>query len=433
MTSVAAAPSRALRAQILTPESRSRAASTSGSDQRAAPLRYLEDGLLTITDDGRIVEVAPWAPREGLDVVDLRPAVVLPGFVDAHVHFPQARIVGSASGPLLEWLERSVFPEEARFADVAYARTVATELVRSMLGAGTTLAAVFSSSHPLATNVLFEELARSGMRAFAGLTLMDRACPEELRLPLEPALAACAELAGRWDGHDRGRLRFAVTPRFAISCTRPLLEAAARFAADHRLWVQTHVSENAREGAETLEVHPWGRDYLDVYDRVGLVGSRTLLAHAIHVSPAEWDRMAHRGARVAHCPDSNFFLGSGRMRLHDATSRGVEVALGTDVAAGRTFSLRRVMASAYDNALCIDQRVSPATLFHMATLGGAAALGLDAVTGSLEPGKEADLVVLDLPDHVRGESSVLSHVVFASDVTRVRRVAVRGQWLLPDD
>ena len=166
MTGAPAAPSRALRAQILTAEARPRA----GQPDEPQPLRYLEDGLLVLGADGRIVEVAPWAPREGLRVSDLRPAVLLPGFVDAHVHFPQARIVGSASGPLLEWLERSVFPEEARFADVAYARAVAPEFVKSMLSSGTTTAAVFASSHAAATGVLFEELARSGMRAFAGLT-----------------------------------------------------------------------------------------------------------------------------------------------------------------------------------------------------------------------------------------------------------------------
>ena len=389
---------------------------------------------MTIDEAGRIVDVAPWAPpRDGLRVVDLRPAVLLPGLVDGHVHFPQTRIIGRASGPLLEWLERSVFPEEARFAEVGYAAAVAPEFVHGMLRAGTTTAAIFSSSHPAATGVLFEELARSGMRALAGLTLMDQGCPEALRLPVEPALAACAELCDRWHGHDRGRLCFAVTPRFAISCTRPLLEAAGRFAADRGLWVQTHTSENVSEGAETLKVHPWGTDYLDVYDRAGLLGSRTLLAHAIHLSPSEWDRVAERQAKVAHCPDSNFFLGSGRMRLRDADDRGVPVALGTDVAAGRTFSMRRVMASAYDNALCLEDRISPARLFRLATLEGAAALGLGEVTGSLEPGKEADFVVLDVPEHVEGVEALLAHLVFANDETRVRRVAVRGRYLLPEE
>jgi guanine deaminase len=405
-----------LRARLLTPA-------------RGGGLVWHADGRLVIGDDGRIAEVGPWRDGDagGARTLDLRPSLIAPGFVDAHVHFPQARIVGSATGPLLDWLERSVFPEEARFAEEGYAREVARELVARLLAAGTTAAAIFSSSHPGATEVLFAELARAGMRAAVGLTLMDQACPEALRLPADRAMAASAALCERWHGHDRGRLAFAVTPRFAISCSRGMLEAAARFAADRRLLVQTHVAENVREGEETLAAHPWGADYLDVYDRVGLVGGRTLLAHAIHLSPDEWDRVAARGARIAHCPDSNFFLGSGRMRAHAALERGVPVGLGTDVAAGRTFSVRRVMGSAWDNALCVGQRVEPAALFHMATLGGAVALGIDDVCGSLDVGKDADLAVIDLPPWAGDAAGALAELCFATDDTRVRASFVRGR------
>jgi len=411
---------QAIRAKILTPLS---AAHGGG-------LRYLEDGLLRIDDAGRIAAAIPFdGPEEGTPILDLRPAVVLPGFVDAHVHFPQARIVGSASGPLLEWLDRSVFPEEARFSDEAYARAVAPEFVRAMLEVGTTTAAIFASSHPVATSVLFEELARSGMRAVAGLTLMDQRCPDDLRLAADRAIGASIELCDRWHGHDRGRLRFAITPRFALSCSRRLMESAGRLAADRKLHVQTHVAENRAEGVQTLAAHRYAKDYAGVYDAVGLLGPQTVLAHAIHVTPLEWDRIAERGARVAHCPDSNFFLGSGRMQLDPARERGIHVALGTDVGAGRTFSVRRTMASAYDNALCLERPVAPAELLRMATLGGAATLGLEGEIGSIEPGKDADLVVVDLPGHVRTEDEVLSHVVFASDVTRVSRAYVRGRRL----
>ncbi len=389
-------------------------------------LRFLDDARLVV-EDGRIVSVSAWTDGAGPPALvrDLHPAVLVPGFVDAHVHFPQTRVIGRAGAPLLEWLEGTIFPEEARFADAAHARAVAADFVAALVAAGTTTAGVYSSSDERATNVLFEALAASGLRAVAGLTLMDQRCPEPLRVPRAEALAACERLAARWHGHDHGRLGFAVTPRFALSCSRALMEDAARFADANGLLVQTHLAEQPAEGAAVLAEHPFASDYLGVYEAVGLVGPRTLLAHSIHLSPSEWERIAARGARVAHCPDSNFFLGSGRMSLAAARAHGVRVGLGSDVAAGRSFDMRRAMAHAYDNALCLGDRVSAGELFAMATLGGAGALGLDATIGSLEPGKEADFLALTLPAHVEGEAEVLAQIAFA-DAGRVERAFVRG-------
>ncbi|MEO7327255.1 MAG: amidohydrolase family protein, partial [Minicystis sp.] len=324
--------------------------------------------------------------------------------------------------------EQTVFPEEARFHDEPHARAVAAELCARLLAAGTTTSSIFSSSSPLATDVLFEALAASGLRAFAGLTLMDQACPPELRLGSRAALAASERLISRWHGHDGDRLRFAITPRFALSCSRPLLEGAARLAAGYRLLMQTHIAENPAEGEAVLTAHPWGEDYLGVYEKTGLLESRALLAHAIHLSPREWDRIALHKAAIAHCPDSNFFLGSGRMRLAEARSRGITVGLGSDVAAGRSFDLRRAMASAYDNALCVEQPVTAEELLAMATLEGARALGLDAVTGSLEPGKEADFIALRLPTYLEAREAILGELAFG-DAGRVERVFVRGRLL----
>ncbi len=415
---------RAYRGRILTPTSRA-------PNALAAPaLAYFEDGLLVVGSDGRIVAVEAFDERAAVGpVTDLRPSVIVPGFVDAHLHYPQARIVGSATGPLLDWLERSAFPEEARFRDEAYARLVAGEVVTRLVQVGTTTACFFSSSSARATDVLFETLAASGLRGIAGLTLMDQACPEALRTPREEALDACRELADRWHGHDGGRLGFALTPRFALGCSRGLLEAASALAAERALFVQTHLAENLREEEATLAAHPWASSYLDVYERVGLLGPRTLFAHAIHLAPSGWDRLAALGARVAHCPDSNFFLGSGRMHLAAALERDVPVALGSDVGAGRSFSIRRAMASAYDSALCLDQRVGPEAIFSLATLGGARALGLDAKVGSLEVGKDADVAVFALPGHVRTAAEVLAHLVFATDDVCADRVLVRGRKL----
>jgi guanine deaminase len=405
---------RAYRGRILTPES------------AGGALRYIADGLLVVEEE-RIVSVGPYAAEAAIAaVLDLRPAVLLPGFVDAHLHFPQTRVIGSASGPLLDWLDQTVFPEEARFRDEAYARSVAAELVARLLAAGTTTSAIFSSSSEQATSMLFEALAQAGLRAAAGLTLMDQACPEAVRVPAAEALAACERLVARWHGHDGGRLTFAVTPRFALSCSRALMEGAARIARDHDLLIQTHIAENPAEGEAVLAAHPWGGDYLGIYEKTGLLGPRTLLAHAIHLSASEWDRAAALGVSVAHCPDSNFFLGSGRMRLHEAESRRIPVGLGSDVAAGRSFDLRRAMAHAYDNALAIGVSVAPARLLRLATLGGAEALGLAAETGSLEVGKSADFIAVSLPEYVDTEGAILAQLAFG-DSGRVERVFVRGE------
>ncbi len=392
----------------------------------AGELRFFADGLLVV-EHGRLVSVGPYAADAACGaILDLRPAVLLPGFVDTHLHFPQTRVIGSASGPLLEWLEQTVFPEEARFRDEAYARPVAAELVARLLAAGTTTSAIFSSSSELATSVLFEALDRSGLRAIAGLTLMDQACPDGVRVPADEALAACARLVERWHGHDGGRLGFAVTPRFALSCSRALMEGAARLASDHELLIQTHIAENAAEGEAVRALHPWGGDYLGIYEKTGLIGPRTVLAHAIHLSASEWDRVASLGASIAHCPDSNFFLGSGRMRLAEAWSRGVRVGLGSDVAAGRSFDLRRAMAHGYDNALAIGAAVTPAQLLTLATLGGATALGLGAETGSLEAGKAADFIAVSLPEYATTEGAILGQIAFG-DSGRVERAFVRGE------
>lgn len=423
-------PTLGLRGRLLTP--------VTGAGDSA--VRYLDDALLVV-EGGRIARVEPFAPvtargagaagASGVagaftgPVLDLRPAVLVPGFVDTHVHFPQTRVVGQAGAPLLEWLERTIFPEEARFRSEAYARAVAPEFTFSLAAAGTTTACIFGSSDERATDLLFEALAASGLRALAGVTLMDQRCPDALRVPREAAMAACARLAERWHGHDAGRLGFAVTPRFALSCSRALMEDAARFAEERGLLVQTHVAENLAEGVAVLAEHPFAEDYLGIYEAVGLVGKRTLLAHAIHLSGHEWDRVAARGASIAHCPDSNFFLGSGRMRLREARARGVAVGLGSDVAAGRSFDLRRAMAYAYDNALCLGDRLRAQELFTLATLGGARALGLDGVTGSLEVGKEADVLAVELPDHAEGEDALLAQLAFA-DAGRVTRAWVRG-------
>ena len=403
-----------LRGQILTP--------------LGDGLRYLRDGVVLFDKQGRLVFVGSFRTarrRYAGPIQDVRPGVIVPGFVDAHTHYPQTRIMGRATGPLLEWLDRAVFPEESRFAQASHAARVAALFSARTIRSGTTTTAVFSSSHPRATEKLFGVLADSGLRALVGLTLMDRGCPPSLRVKTDDAMAASRRLIRRWHGHQ-SRLEFAVTPRFALSCSRKLLVAAGRLTKDFELAVQTHIGETRNEGAATLAAHRYASDYLDVYERAGLIGPRTLLAHAIHLSPSEWKRVGDRGASVVHCPDSNFFLGSGRMRIARANKHGIPVALGSDVAAGRSFSMRRAMAAAYDNAMCVGAPLEPEALFTMATLGGAHALGWQDRIGSLEVGKDADLAVFGLPDQVAGVDGVLAHLLFDSDEPESKMSFVRG-------
>jgi len=385
--------------------------------------------VITVDERGSIVSIEAASPDEL--VPETHPGtVLLPGLVDTHVHYPQTRVLGSASGPLLDWLKATVFPEEAKFADSDYATAVALEFSAAMIAQGTTTASIYGSPHPAATEILFATLARLGLRAQLGLTLMDRGAPPENLLAAGPALTACEGLIERWHGHDDDRLRFCVTPRFALSCTPQLLRGAADLANAHGLSLQTHLAENDAELRATAAAFPDAADYLEVYESHGLVGERSLFAHCIHLSEGNWDRLAERRACVAHCPDSNFFLGSGVMPLQAATSRGVRVGLGTDVGAGRTFSLRRVAARAYDAALLRGAPTSPEALLWLATRGGAEALGLGDRVGLLEPGFDADLCAIDLP--APSSRDPLDALLFNLDAGPVRATYVRGRRLLID-
>ena len=402
----------ALRGRLLAP------------DPEQPSFELLEDALIRIDPTGRIASIEP-APAD-CEVPETCPgAVIVPGFVDAHVHYPQTRVIGSASGPLLPWLQSSVFPEEARFADPDYASAVAEEFCDQLQAQGTTLAAIYSSCHPTATDTLLSTLARRGLRGITGVTLMDRAAPDDLTLDAETALAANADLVKRWHGHDGGRLGVSLIPRFAISCTPELMRGAATQADEHDLLVQTHISENVDEIDQTRALFPGSADYLGVYEDHGLASPRLVLAHCVHLSDDEWARVAQQDLVVAHCPDSNFFLGSGCMPLRRALEAGIRVALGTDVGAGRSFSLRRIAAAAYDASLVLDAPVDPEVLLWIATRGGARALGQGERLGCIAPGYDADFAIVDAPA-LPSKAGLVDALIFRHDAGPVRSTIVRG-------
>jgi guanine deaminase len=357
-----------------------------------------DDGGLAFAD-GRIVAVGPYADVAGAhpeaEALDARDAILLPGLVDTHVHFPQVSVIGAMGLELLEWLERRTLPEEARMADVEYARATAETFVRALAANGTTTALVFGAHFPVAQEALFAAAERSGLRIASGLVVSDRSLRRELEVTPEQAIADGRALIERW--HGRGRLRYAVEPRFSVSCSDDMLAACAQLLdAAPGLLLTTHLNESRAEVAQVRERFPDARDYLNTYERHGLVREDAVFAHDVHVSDDELRRLAAARAWVAHCPSSNAFLGSGSFPLRRHREHGVRVALGSDVGAGTGFSLFKEALMAYQ-VQPLRERPSPAELLHLATRAGALALGLGDDCGDLTPGRSADFVLLRAP------------------------------------
>jgi guanine deaminase len=408
---------------------------------RGGALRTDADaGLLVI--DGMIMERGPYADvrREhpGETVVDLSSGLLLPGFVDTHVHHPQVRAIGALGMPLLEWLDRCALPEEARLADVEYAREVADEFVASLVDAGTTTALVFGSHFAPAVDVLFEKATARGLRITCGLVVGDRMLRPELHTTAQRAYDEARELARRW--HQQGRTRYAVTPRFALSCTDELLESCSAVHDDTAgCWFTSHINENPAEIAKVREL--FGCGYLDSYDRHGLVGPHSVFAHNVHPTDAELKLLAASGASVAHCPTSNAALGSGLFPLDRHLAAGIRVALGSDVGAGTGFCLFKEGLQAYFLQRLRGPEGVPLTsahLLYLATSAGAEALGLRDQVGDLDAGKRFDAVWLDPPAgtpleiglrHADGPSDALAKVFALATPHDVRGVWVDGERL----
>lgn len=370
-----------------------------GEESRHTAWEFFEDGLLVI-DNGRVVSTGE-ADRllaklpEGTQVTDYSGKVIVPGFIDCHVHFPQLDIIGSYGAQLLDWLNQYAYPAEARFADRDYAHEVAQVFTEELLRNGTTTALVFGTVHLHSADAIFEAAAAKGMRLIAGKVLMDSNCPEELRDDPESAYTDSKTLIERW--HGRGRLGYAITPRFALTSSEDQLAAAGRLAAEFPdVWIHTHLAENMDEVEEIAGLFPDSRSYLDVYDRFGLLRERSVFAHCLHMNDEDRACMAGKGGAAAFCPTSNLFLGSGLFDLPAMRAAGVRCGLGTDVGGGTSLSLLRTASEAY-KVLHLQEHALPAMrALYLATLGAAEALCLEDKIGNFETGKEADFVVLDL-------------------------------------
>ena len=370
-------------------------------DPSRAPgaVAYHPDGLLVVEDGhvaacGDFAALAPALPPE-TPVEAFTDALITPGFIDAHVHAPQIDVIGAWGATLMEWLEAHVFPAELAFADRAHADAEAKVFLRELLRHGTTSALVFGTVHKGSVEALFEAALKEDMRLIAGKVLMDRGAPAGLLDTVETGRTDSESLIRRWRG--RGRLGYAITPRFAPTSTDAQLAMAGELAAAHHdVLIHTHMAENHGEIARVAELFPDDRDYLAVYERFGLVGPRTVLAHCVHASDDMFARMAGAGAHAAFCPSSNLMLGSGLFNLKRACACRVGVALATDIGAGASFSMLDMAAEAYRIGHLRGDALDPLHAFYLATLAGARALRIDDHVGNLLPGKEADFLVLDL-------------------------------------
>lgn len=362
--------------------------------------RVEPDGALVVGADGRIAWRGAFADlpneHERLPAEDYGEALVLPGLIDAHIHFPQYRMLAAPGRDLLDWLARFTFPEEARYENRAHAAAAAEVFLDRLAAHGTTAALAFSSVHKAAAEALFAAAERRGMALVTGKTMMDRNAPPELRDDPESGALESEALIRDWQG--RGRLRYAISPRFAVTSTQAQLELAGELARRHPdCLVQTHLSESDGEIAKVASLFPRAKDYTDVYDRCGLLTPKSLFAHGVHLSERECARLSEAGSKVVHCPTSNTFLGSGLFDIGHVGDprRPVEVGVATDVGGGTSYSMLATLGEAHKVALLKGRGLGAFAAFHLATLGNAGLLGLGGEIGSLDPGKWADVVVLD--------------------------------------
>jgi guanine deaminase len=358
---------------------------------------YFEDGLLVI-DNGlgaNVRHAADLLPTlKGVEITEYRDALITPGFIDTHIHYPQTGMIASYGEQLLDWLNTYTFPTERLFEDKTHAADVAGIFLKELLRNGTTTALVFGSVHKQSVDAFFEAAQALNLRMIAGKVLMDRNAPDYLTDTPESGYADSKELIERW--HGKGRLHYAVTPRFAPTSSPEQLTLAGKLLGEYPdLYMHTHLSENRQEIEWVKELFPERKGYLDVYDHYKLIGPRAVFAHGVHLCDDECQRLAETGSAVAFCPTSNLFLGSGLFDLNKLEQHGVRVGLGTDVGAGTSFSQLQSLNEAYKIMQLQGKKLDPFKSLYLATLGGANALYLDDKLGNFASGKDADFVVLD--------------------------------------
>ncbi len=369
-----------------------------GEQADASAVQYFADGLL-IVEDGYVAalgeaEALAAGLADDIELVDHSGKLIVPGFIDCHVHFPQVDIIGSYGEQLLDWLARYAYPAEEAFTDADHAHAVADFFIDELLRNGTTTALVFPTVHPQSVDAIFAAADKRGMRMLSGKVLMDQNCPETLRDDPGSAYHDSRQLIEKW--HGKNRLGYAITPRFAITSSEAQLRAAGKLAAEFPdVHVHTHLAENHDECELIAQQFPWSRSYFDVYEQLGLVRERSVFAHCLHLDDQDRMQLAKRGAAIAFCPTSNLFLGSGLFDLRGARECGIRTGIATDVGGGTSLNMFRTLSDAYKVLQLQGQTLPAFSALYLATLGAANALYLDDRIGNFIAGKEADFVVID--------------------------------------
>jgi len=361
-------------------------------------IRHHKKGAIVVSQKGKIIWAGPFnklpKAHQKLNVLDHGEKLILPGFIDPHIHFPQYRMLAAPGKDLLDWLNRFTFPEEGQFNQPSVAERAAKVFLSLLLANGTTCASAFCTSHVESVEALFSVGEQFGMGLIAGKTMMDTNAPDEVRDTAQQSYDDSVSLIKKW--HNKERLQYAITPRFAVTSSAEQLQLAGDLLKDHpEMIMQTHLSENHGEIETVAKLFPDAKDYTDVYDSFGLLGKTSLFGHGIHLSDAEQSRLAETGSRVIHCPTSNNFLGSGLFDLNATRAAGIMVGIATDVGGGTSYSMLTTMAEGYKVAMLKGYKPTVAELYHMATLGNAQCLHVDDSAGSFDEGKWADIVVLD--------------------------------------
>jgi guanine deaminase len=362
--------------------------------------RYIPDGLL-ILENGYIKELGEYEQLKdkyaALPITAYPDCLIMPGFIDTHIHFPQTEMIAAYGEQLLEWLNKYTFPVEGKFKDKDYAQKIASFFLDELIKNGTTTALVFAAVFPQSVEAFFAEASRRNMRMISGKVMMDRNAPDFLRDTAESSYQDSKKLIQKW--HKNGRLLYAVTPRFAVTSTEEQLEMARKLLEEFPdVYLHTHLSENVKEVELVAQIYPESKGYLDVYDRAGLVKEKSIFAHGVQLRDDEFKRLSEAKSAISFCPASNLFLGSGLFKLFQAKSieNPVKVGLGTDVGGGTSFSMLQTTNEAYKIVQLQGEKLSSFKALFLATLGGAKALCLEDKIGNFDVGKEADFIVLDL-------------------------------------
>ena len=362
-------------------------------------VRYQPDGALLIDDQGRIADRGPASELQGriepsVSVYDYRGKLIIPGMIDTHVHYPQTPMIAAYGEQLLTWLTEHAFPTEEAFAEYDHAADVAETFLNELVKNGTTTALVFGTVHPQSVDAFFDKAQARNLRMICGKVMMDRNCPDTLKDTAETSYTDSKVLIDKW--HGKGRLQYAVTPRFAPTSSPEQLNACRRLLEEYpTVYMHTHTSENKKECEWVGELFPDSSDYIDVYQQAGLLRRRSVLAHGIHLCDRELHALADHECALAHCPTSNLFIGSGLFPLKRIREHNIHVGMGTDVGAGTSFSMLQTYNEAYKVQQLQGEKLSAFEGLYLATLGGARTLDLEGTIGQLEPGCEADMVVLD--------------------------------------